>query len=59
MRETKRGRHKKVECRHNTKTATETAGIQRTVCDTCGHMSFDYLYDVFAEQKEQLRLVGD
>ncbi len=59
MRGTRRGRHQKAVCGHNTTTATETAGIQRTVCDTCGHVSFDYLYDVFAEEKEQLRLVGD
>ena len=59
MRETKRGRHQKTTCGHDIKTATETAGIQRTVCDTCGHVSFNYLYDVFAEEKEQLRLAGD
>lgn len=54
MRETKRGRHEKVECRHNTKTSTETAGIQRTVCGTCGHVSFNFLHDVFAEEQQQL-----
>ncbi len=59
MRETKRGRHHKTTCGHDTKTATETAGIQRTVCDSCGHVSFNYLYDVFAKEKEQLRQVGD
>ena len=59
MRETKRGRNQKTTCRHDTKTATETAGIQRMVCDTCGHVSFNYLHDVFAEENEQLRLVGD
>ncbi len=59
MRETKRSRHQKTACSHNTKTATETAGIRRTVCDSCGHMSFDYLYDVFAAENEQLSFAVD
>lgn len=55
----RRGRHEKIECGHDTKTATETAGIQRTVCDTCGHVSFNFLYDVFAVEQEQLDFATD
>ncbi len=53
-RETKRGRHEKIDCGHDNLTATETAGIQRLVCDTCGHVSFNFLYDVFEQERTQL-----
>lgn len=29
-------------CYHNEVMSTVTAGIQRTVCETCGHMEFTY-----------------
>ncbi len=51
----KRGRHERVECRHRKKMITETAGLRRTVCQRCGSVSVDFLYDVFAEEQKQLR----
>jgi hypothetical protein len=50
----KRGRHERIECRHRKKRTVENAGIQRRVCDKCGHVSFNYLFDVFAEEQQQL-----
>lgn len=50
----KRGRHERMECRHRKKMVTETAGIQRRVCERCGRVTFNYLYDVFAEEQSQL-----
>lgn len=50
----KRGRHERIECRHRKKRIVENAGIQRRVCDRCGHVSFNYLFDVFAEEQQQL-----
>ena len=50
----KRGRHERIECRHRKKQKSELAGIQRTVCSKCGHVSVDYLFDVFAEEQQQL-----
>jgi hypothetical protein len=51
----KRGRHEKAECRHRKKKAIENAGLRRTVCQKCGSVSVDFLFDVFAEEQEQLR----
>lgn len=59
MRDSKRGRHEKVDCGHSTKTSTEIAGIERTVCATCGRVSFEFLYDVFAEEQAQLANVAE
>ena len=50
----RRGRHERIECRHRKKQVSETAGIQRRVCEKCGHVSVVYLFDVFAEEKQQL-----
>lgn len=52
---TKKGRHEKVECRHRKKQSIETAGLRRTFCGRCGTVSVSFLYDVFAEEQEQLR----
>ncbi|MFZ0013432.1 MAG: hypothetical protein WAL25_04880 [Acidimicrobiia bacterium] len=51
----RRGRHEKIECRHRKKQSTETAGLRRTFCQRCGTVTVDFLYDVFAEEQEQLR----
>jgi hypothetical protein len=51
----KRGRHERVECRHRKKKSSETAGLRRTVCQRCGSVTVDFVYDVFAEEQEQLR----
>ena len=53
----KRGRHERVECRHRKKKSLETAGLRRTVCQRCGAVTVDFLYDVFAEEQEQLRQI--
>lgn len=53
----KRGRHERIECRHRKKKSIETAGLRRTVCQRCGSVTVDFLYDVFAEEQEQLRNV--
>jgi hypothetical protein len=50
----KRGRHERFDCRHRRKRVTETAGIQRRVCERCGRVTVHYLYDVFAEEQSQL-----
>lgn len=55
MRQDKRGRHEKVDCRHRRKKSIETAGLRRTVCQKCGAMTVDFLHDVFAEEQQQLR----
>ncbi len=53
----KRGRHERIECRHRKKKSLETAGLRRTVCQRCGAVTVDFLYDVFAEEQEQLRQI--
>jgi hypothetical protein len=55
MRPVKRGRHEKTECRHRKKKSIETAGLRRTVCQRCRTVTVHFLYDVFAEEQEQLR----
>ena len=54
MRRGKRGRHERIECKHRKKLTTETAGLQRSVCQKCGHVSVDFLFDIFAEEQQQL-----
>lgn len=54
MRRGKRGRHERIECKHLKKLATETAGLQWCVCQKCGHVSVDFLFDIFAEEQQQL-----
>ncbi|MGH3650555.1 MAG: hypothetical protein ACRDU9_07570 [Acidimicrobiia bacterium] len=55
MRSVKRGRHERSECRHHQKKTVETAGLRRTVCPRCKTVTVDFVYDVFAEEQEQLR----
>lgn len=43
------------ECHHPERVETAFAGLGRAVCEACGHVSVSYLYDMFAEQREQLR----
>lgn len=50
----KRGRHERYECRHRKKRVTETAGIELKVCEKCGRVNVNYLFDVFAEEQQQL-----
>ncbi|HWB88935.1 MAG TPA: hypothetical protein VG872_06945 [Acidimicrobiia bacterium] len=54
----KRGRHERIECRHRRKEIIETAGLRRTVCPRCRTVTVDFLYDVFAEQQRQLRVLA-
>ena len=54
MRRGNRGRHERIECRHRKKLATETAGLQWRVCQRCGRVSVDFLFDIFAEEQQQL-----
>ncbi len=51
----KRGRHERIKCRHRKKKSSETAGLRRTVCQRCGSVTVDFVYDVFAAEREQLR----
>lgn len=55
----RKGRELVEECRHPERIATDTAGLQRSVCADCGHVSVGYLYDVFADQVEQLAFDTD
>ena len=54
MKSNRRGRHERIECRHRKKQRSELAGMQRIVCQQCGNVSVDYLFDVFAEEQQQL-----
>lgn len=54
MNTNKRGRHERIECKHRKKRSSALAGMQRNVCQKCGHVSVDYLFDVFAEEQQQL-----
>ena len=54
MKNHKRGRHERIDCKHRKKQISKLAGMQRNVCRKCGNVSFDYLFDVFAEEQLQL-----
>lgn len=54
MKSNKRGRHERIDCKHRKKQTSSLAGMQRKVCQKCGNVSFDYLFDVFAEEQLQL-----
>ena len=54
MTSNRRGRHERIDCKHRKNQKTELAGMQRSVCVKCGHVSVDYLFDVFAEEQQQL-----
>lgn len=36
----KRGRFARAECEHPNSVTVRNSGIERTVCETCGHVSF-------------------
>jgi hypothetical protein len=36
----KRGMFARAECEHTSSVTVRNAGIERTVCETCGHVSF-------------------
>jgi hypothetical protein len=44
-------------CRHMNTVTTETAGLERDSCETCGHVSMRFLYDVFEDLTEQMSSV--
>ncbi len=46
-------------CRHMRTIITETAGLERAACETCGHVSMKYLYDVFEQLSEQIEFNSD
>jgi hypothetical protein len=54
MKTNKRGRHERVDCKHRRKQTSRLAGMQRNVCQKCGNVSVNYLFDVFAEEQLQL-----
>lgn len=37
---TKRDKVARTDCRHQTTVTVRNSGIERTVCETCGHVSF-------------------
>ena len=54
MKNNKRGKHERIDCKHRKKQSLRLAGMQRNVCQKCGNISVDYLFDVFAEEQLQL-----
>ena len=54
MKNAKRGRHERIDCKHRKNQTSKLAGMQRNVCQKCGNVSVDYLFDVFAEEQLQL-----
>jgi len=54
MKNSRRGRHERIDCRHRKKQTSKLAGMQRIVCQKCGNVSVDFLFDVFAEEQQQL-----
>lgn len=46
-------------CRHTKTVITETAGLERDACETCGHVSMRFLYDVFEDLAEQMEFSSD
>ncbi|MCI0542962.1 MAG: hypothetical protein L0Z49_00780 [Actinobacteria bacterium] len=41
-------------CKHEQVNITNNAGLQRTVCGDCGHVSLGYLYDTFEGLADQI-----
>ena len=54
MKNGKRGRHERIDCKHRKKQTTQNYGLQRRVCEKCGHVSVEFLFDVFAEEQQRL-----
>lgn len=44
----------KVPCQHEETKTVITAGLRRTVCQRCSHVSVDFVEDVFEEERAQL-----
>jgi hypothetical protein len=42
-----RSREEPEPCQHEQVNVTANAGLQRTVCGKCGHVSLGYLHDTF------------
>lgn len=45
------------ECAHEHRVKNGFAGLGRSVCEKCGHVSVSYLYDMFEEERRQLDVV--
>lgn len=45
-------------CRHKRTKTTTSAGMSRTVCETCGSVTVGFVEDVFAEEQKQLEHIG-
>lgn len=43
---TKKGRLARAECHHLSSVTVRNSGIERTVCETCGHVSFRSLEEL-------------
>ena len=54
MKNNRRGRHERIDCKHSKKQTSSLAGMRRVVCRSCGNVSVDFLFDVFAEEQSQL-----
>ena len=54
MRRGKHGRHERIQCKHLKKLATKTTDLQWCACQQCGPVSVDFLFDIFAEEQQQL-----
>lgn len=50
----KNGRTQTAECDHDHRVEAAFAGLGRSVCESCGHVSLSYQYDLFEEEREQL-----
>jgi hypothetical protein len=44
-----RSREEPEPCQHEQVIVTANAGLQRTVCGSCGHVSLGYLHDTFQD----------
>lgn len=51
-------RRARAGCEHSSVTRTENAGIGRTVCDDCGHVSVEFAKATFAADANQSPLVA-
>lgn len=43
-----------TECQHSQSVETSFAGLGRSVCESCGHVSVSYEYNLFEEERDQL-----
>jgi hypothetical protein len=49
-----RDRESRINCQHRETKSATIAGLRRTVCQSCGLVSVDFVKDVFAEERRQL-----